>query len=162
MRRSCVVPCSRCGIRWWRLGAPAVDGSQLLLASWTQLTDWAAAQSDSRRQALIAAHAADDAARAALRLAEKALTDTQTRAEQARKAETEATASHERVKATLKGLQTRLGELTASLFDAPSDLEAQAQLARIDELTAAVRSADAVLRTSAVITGASRGLGPGT
>lgn len=129
------------------LGAPGVDGSHLL-ASWTQLTDWAASQSTSRRQTLAAARAADDAAQAALRLAEKALTDTQTRAERARKAETEATASHEWVKATLKGLQTRLGELTASLFDAPSDLEAQAQLARIDELTAAVRSADAVLRTA--------------
>ncbi len=121
------------------LGAPGVDGSHLL-ASWTQLTDWAAAQSDSRRQALIAARAADDAAQTTLRLAEKSLADTQTRAEQARKAETEATASHERVKSALKGLQTRLGELTASLFDAPSDLDAQAQLARIDELTAAVRS----------------------
>jgi exonuclease SbcC len=129
------------------LGAPGVDGAQLL-ASWTQLTDWAAAQSDSRRQALVAAHAADDAAEAALRLAEKSLADTQTRAEQARKGETEATASHERVKAALKGLQTRLGELTASLFDAPSDLEAQEQLARIDELTAAVRNADAALRAA--------------
>ena len=75
------------------LGAPQVDGSHLL-ASWTQLTEWAAAQSDSRRQALLAARPADEAAQAALRLAEKGLADARTREAQARKAETEATASH--------------------------------------------------------------------
>ena len=126
------------------LGAPQVDGSHLL-ASWTQLTEWAAAQSDSRLQALLAARPADEAAQAALRLAEKALADARTREAQARKAETEATASLERVRAALKGLQTRLGELTASLFDAPSDSDAQAQLAQIAELTATSRAADAAL-----------------
>ena len=91
---------------------------------------------------------------AALRLAEKALADAQTEAAQARKAETDATASHERVKAALKGLQTRLGELTASLAEAPTDEEAQAQLARIDELAAAARVADAGPAGRAVVTGA--------
>ena len=142
------------------LGAPGLDGSELL-ASWTELADWAGAVGPRRRQALPGAQSADNAAQAALRLAEKALVDAQTRAEQARKAETEATASHERVKAALKGLQTRLGELTASLVDAPSDEEAQAQLARIDELAAAARCADAVLRTARSVTGAGRGFGPG-
>jgi exonuclease SbcC len=127
------------------LGAPEMDGSELR-TSWTHLVDWAAAAADTRRQALPGARASDDAAQVALRVAEKALIDAQTQAVQARKAETDATASHERVKAALKGLQTRLGELTASLAEAPTDQEAQAQLARIDELAAAARVANAVLQ----------------
>ena len=127
------------------LGAPAVDGSQLL-AAWTRLTDWAATQANTRRQALPGAQAADDAAQTALRVADKALTDAQTQAAQARKAETDATGSHERARAALKGLQTRLGELTAALFGAPTERDAQAQLAQIDELTAAATTADAAFQ----------------
>ena len=58
------------------LGAPAVDGSDLL-ASWTLLTEWAADSVGCRRQALPGAHAADDAAQAAFASAEKALADAQ-------------------------------------------------------------------------------------
>ncbi len=140
------------------LGAPGMDGSELL-ASWTELADWAGAAARARRQALPGAQSADNAAQVALRLAEKALVDAQTEAAQARKAETDATASHERVKAALKGLQTRLGELTASLAEAPTDQEAQAQLARIDELAAAARVAERRPAGRAIVTGAGRGLG---
>lgn len=129
------------------LGAPGVDGSQLL-ASWTQLTEWADEQVRTRRQELLAARIADDTAQAASLLAEKAMTDAQAQVARARKAETDATGSHERARAVLKGLQTRLGELTATLFEAPTDQDAQAQLDRIDELAAAARAADAALATA--------------
>ena len=63
-----------------------------------------------------------------------------------RQAETVATAANERAKAVLAGLTTRLGELTVALVGAPTEADAQAQLARIDQLTAAVDDADAALR----------------
>ncbi len=131
------------------LGAPALDSSQLM-DSWSRLTEWAAAQAEVRRQALTGANTAENAARAALHLAEKALIDAQAQAANARKAETEATAAHERVKAALKGLQTRLGELTASLFDAPTDQEVIVQLAQIDRLTSEARTTDAALLNARV------------
>ena len=127
------------------LGAPAVDGSDLP-AAWTLLGEWAADQLGARRQALPGAHSADDAARTALASAEKALAGAQSHAAQARKAETEATGAQERARAGLRALQTRLGELTTVLFDAPSEAETAASLARIDELAAAVRTADGALQ----------------
>jgi exonuclease SbcC len=126
------------------LGAPGFDGADLV-ASWTLLVDWAGREATARRQALPGAKDDDSAARAAVSAAEGALTEAVTRAGQARKSETDATGSHERAKAALTTLQTRLGELTATLIDAPSDSEAQAELARIDELAAAARDADAAL-----------------
>ena len=127
------------------LGAPGVTGSQLL-TSWTQLTDWALTEASTRRQALPAAHAVSDSALAALRLAEKELANAQAQSARARKAETDATASHERSKGAFKGLQTRLGELTAALAGAPTDKDAQEQLARIDDLTTEARDAHAAVQ----------------
>ncbi len=127
------------------LGAPAVDGSQLL-ASWTRAHRVGGCASRTSGARHSPAHTPrTNAAQAALRLAEKALIDAQTQAAQARKAETEATASHERVKAALKGLQTRLGELTASLFDAPTDQKRRRNSLRSTSSPPTARTADAAL-----------------
>jgi exonuclease SbcC len=128
-----------------QLGAPAVDGGQLLLA-WTRLTDWAAGEATARRRALPAATAAAATAVTELRNADTALDKASKDVVASRQAETVATAAHERAKATLAGLTTRLGELTVALVGAPSEADAQAQLARIELLTAGVDDADAALR----------------
>jgi exonuclease SbcC len=127
------------------LGAPAVDGGQLLVA-WTRLTDWAAGEAKARRQALPAGTATAESAATELRGAESSLDKANNDVAASRQAETVATAANERAKAVLAGLTTRLGELTVALVGAPTEADAQAQLARIDQLTAAVDDADAALR----------------
>src|SRR6478752_7497635 len=127
------------------LGAPAVDPGQLL-AAWTRLTGWAASQAKVCRQALTTAKANADAAATALRAAETELDKANKDVTASRQAESVATAAHERAKATLASLTTRLGELTVALVGAPSEVDAQAELARIDELAATVDDADAALR----------------
>lgn len=127
------------------LGAPVVDGTDLL-AAWSLLTEWAGDQLRLRRQAMPGARAADDLARELLAASERALAEAQSRAAQARKTETEATGAQERARAGLRALQTRLGELTTVLFDAPSEAETQASLAQIDELASAVQRADGALQ----------------
>ena len=127
------------------LGAPAVDGSRLLEA-WTTLTDWATEKAKRRRQARSEAESEADVTAAPLSVAEKALVDANSHVTASRLAETGATAAHERAKTTLSGLTSRLGELTVALVGAPTDADAQAQLAMIDQLTAAVDIADAELQ----------------
>ena len=105
------------------LGAPTVDGSQLL-AAWTTLTEWAAKQTKARHKALTATTSETEAAADGLRVAEKALTDANTQVAASRLAETGATTAHERAKAALSGLTSRLGELTVALVGAPTDADA--------------------------------------
>ena len=161
MRRSCVDPCSRRGTRWWRW----VHRRSTDLTSWRRGPSSPNGLPRSRTPGV--RHSSPPAPRTTpprLRCASprRRLADARTREAQARKAETEATASHERVRAALKGLQTRLGELTASLFDAPSDSDAQAQLAQIAELTATSRTADAAADRGTIVKRAGRGRDPST
>src|SRR4029079_12058999 len=107
--------------------------------------DWAASEANVRRLALTTARVNADAAATALRAAETELDKASKGETASRQDESVATAAHERAKATLAGLTTRLGELTVALVGAPSEVDAQAELARIDELAAAVDDADAAL-----------------
>ena len=118
-------PAHQRGIRW----------SRWAHRRWTDRNCWRRGLSSptgprrrrtSRRQALPGAHAADDAAadRASRRRegADRRADAGGAGPEGRDGVPPDPTSGH---KAALKGLQTRLGELTAALFDAPTDAEAQ-------------------------------------
>jgi len=130
------------------IGAPSPDEADLL-AAWTGLAEWAGRQAGTRRTrqraqqvALAAAEDAHARARDGHAAAEEA-------AGTAQRAVNAATAGAERAKAAIDTLQTRMGELTATLARAPSAEAAAAQLRRIDELAAAVRDSNTAVNVAA-------------
>ena len=127
------------------LAAPALDDSDLLDA-WNRLADWAHHQADARADALITARTGATRARAAESAAHKAFAAAEAEALAADTAHTQAVATREGALTTLTGLEGRRDALNLVLADAPSDAEALALLAGLDDLAAAARSTDAALR----------------
>ena len=129
------------------LGAPTLDDSDLLQA-WTSLTSWVRQQAADRRHALTAAQADALDAAATLTGAQATFKRADAQALRRRTAETDATAARERARADLDALERALRELTVALADAPSDDEADAQLAELDALADAAKTTDAALRVA--------------
>ncbi len=130
------------------LGAPALDESDLLVG-WTTLAGWAGQQAATRRTRYRTQHATVDAAEAACTAARDGFAAADRRAGAAQRAVNEATAAAAKARAEVDGLRAREQELTAALTQAPSVSVATTQLARIDELTAAVRESDRALAAAA-------------
>lgn len=129
-------------------GAPGVDEADLL-GAWTALADWAGAQAGARRTQLRAQQAALATARTAQARARDEFTAADDAAGAAQRAVNAATAAAERAAATAQHWQDRHAELAAAVAGAPGVEAATADLRRIDELTAAVRTSDAALQSAA-------------
>jgi exonuclease SbcC len=126
------------------IGAPTIEETDLL-GAWTSLARWAGREVDSRRARHRAQQLAFGAAEEAYAKARDGLTAAEGRAGAAQRAVNDATASAERAKAELDGLQHRISELTTALAQAPGVEAATEHLRRIDEMTAAVADADRAL-----------------
>jgi DNA repair protein SbcC/Rad50 len=129
------------------LGAPAVDDAEPH-AGWSTLVGWAAREADARDAELPAARARYAEVQGIHEAAEQALRSAKEAAEQRRREETAAVRAEQEATGLVEQLERRDRELAAALREAPSDDDAAAALARIDELEDAVRAADAALRSA--------------
>lgn len=126
------------------LGAPAGDGP--LLASWTALADWAAAQAAARGTKL--ADAQQHAARTAGErdTADRHFTAAEAEVTTRREAESRAVAAFGSATAALWGLEQRLAELDAALAGAPPADAVAAALREVNRLDVEAHTADEQLR----------------
>src|SRR5690606_3323636 len=128
-------------------GAPAPSDTDVL-AGWTALVDWARAESDARDAALPAARAAVAEAEEQRDTAERAFRAAERAAAERHRDETAAARAEQEARIAVETAQRRVAQLEAALRDAPSDTEAAEALGGLDALEAAVRDADARLRTA--------------
>ncbi len=127
------------------LGAPAVDQLDIV-QGWHLLAQWSGGAHEDRVGGLADARAVAAAAQESASAAERELRTIESAAAESYTAENLATARRERAAIRLTGEETRSAQLAASLAGAPSEVEAHAELARLDVLAAAAAAADAVLR----------------
>jgi exonuclease SbcC len=130
------------------MGAPSPDEADLL-GAWTGLAEWAGRQAGTRRTRQRAQQVALAAAEVAHAKTRDGYAEADEAAGTAQRAVNAATAAAERAKVAVDTLQTRMGELTATLAQAPSAEAATRQLRRVDEMTTAVRDSDAALAAAA-------------
>jgi exonuclease SbcC len=132
-------------------GAPAVDGPAGdgdVLAGWTALVDWAHAQAAVRDEAVPSARNAAAGAERDREAAEQALAAAERAAADRRRDETAAARAEQESRGALEAVQGRAAALRSALAGAPTDAEVGADLARLDALEGAVRTADAELRNA--------------
>jgi exonuclease SbcC len=130
-------------------GAPAPADSDVL-AGWTAFVDWARTEGTARESALPAARAAVTEAERERDTAEQAWRAAERAAAERHRDETAAARAEQEARSAVDTAERRVGQLQAALRDAPSDRDAAAALERLDALEAAVREADAQLRTARV------------
>jgi DNA repair protein SbcC/Rad50 len=128
-------------------GAPAPADTDVL-AGWTALVEWARAESAARESALPAARAAVADAEQQRDTTERAWRAAERAAAERHRDETAAARAEQEARSALDIAERRTAQLQAALRDAPSDQDAAAVLERLDALEAAVREADARLRTA--------------
>lgn len=130
------------------LGAPAVEAGEDVLAGWVSLVSWARAEAAARDAELPAARAGFAAAQAEQAAAEDVLAAADRAAADRHREETAAARAEQDAAGAVTRISDRLTQLGAALGSAPTDVEAAGQLARITELEAATRAADAELRAA--------------
>ncbi|TWF75595.1 exonuclease SbcC [Pseudonocardia hierapolitana] len=125
--------------------APAVPD---VLAGWTALVDWARTEGTARESALPAARAAVTEAEQQRDTTERAWRAAERAAAERHRDETAAARAEQEARSAVDTAERRVAQLQAVLRGAPSDEDAAAALERLDALEAAVREADAQLRTA--------------
>jgi exonuclease SbcC len=128
-------------------GAPAPAGTDVL-AGWTALVDWARTEGAARESALPAARAAVTEAEQQRDTTERAWRAAERAATERHRDETAAARAEQEARSAVDTAERRVAQLQAALRDAPADEDAAAALDRLDALEAAVRQADAQLRTT--------------
>jgi exonuclease SbcC len=128
------------------LGAP--DATDDPAAGWAALTRWVAAASAERAAALPAAEQAASAAAAEVARAVRAADVAAAAVTARRRAETLAARSEQQVRSRVEALDERVAALRAALAGAPSPERVDDDLARLDEVEATARAADAALRAA--------------
>ena len=128
-------------------GAPAPAEADVL-AGWTALVDWARGEAAGRESALPAARAAVTEAEQERHSAEHAWRAAERAAAERHRDETAAARAEQEARTAIDTAERRAAQLQAALHTAPSDQDAAAALAELDQLDAAVREADALLRTA--------------
>jgi exonuclease SbcC len=132
------------------LGAPSVEigPGQRLAAGWLVLTEWAGAEVAGRDEQLTGLRAQFVQVRATHTEADRAGTEAGQRLERLRTAAEAALRAEQDAAGALTAADRRRDELTAALRDAPDPDELDRRLTELDQLAAAIRSADAELRAA--------------
>ncbi|MHA6618583.1 AAA family ATPase [Pseudonocardia sp. DLS-67] len=128
-------------------GAPAPAGTDVL-AGWTALVEWGRTEGATREGALPAAREAAVEAEQRRDTAEQAWRGAERAAGERHRDETAAARAEQEARSAVDTAERRAAHLRAELRDAPSDRDAAAALDGLGALEAAVREADAQLRTA--------------